>query len=190
MYTPAEMRARRSRRVERFGRVDHPAPDYRNSELGSLYSAIVYRTFVPVKWAPAYGRRVVGGQVALGERIRQRRREKGLRAIDLANDARISKTYLSDLEAGKATRPSAPVLARLADALGTTVADLLEEEAPTQDAVIPAALRALAEEEGLAEADVRMLAAVRWRGEQPLDLAGWRFLFEAIRRAVLRPGEP
>ena len=133
---------------------------------------------------------MLGGQVALGERIRQRRREKGQRAIDLANDARISKTYLSDLEAGKATKPSAPVLARLADALGTTVADLLEEEGPSQDAVIPTALRALAEEEGLAEADVRMLAAVRWRGEQPLDIADWRFLYEAVRRAVLRPDKP
>ena len=63
--------------------------------------------------------------MALGDRIRQRRADTGLSAAELARRAAISKGYLSVIERGGSVRPSADVLARLATALGTTIADLL-----------------------------------------------------------------
>lgn len=62
--------------------------------------------------------------------------------------------------------------------------DLLAQEQPLTGDSIPDELRQLADSEGLTSEDVRMLAAIRWRGRRPRSLADWRFLLEAIRRAV------
>ncbi|MFN8592032.1 MAG: helix-turn-helix transcriptional regulator [Thermomicrobiales bacterium] len=121
-----------------------------------------------------------------GERIKQRREEKGIPAVELARRAEISKGYLSELERGHAARPSGAVLYKIANVLGTTVADLLGEEIRPANSAAPAALRALAKEEGLPEEDVRMLANIRFRGEQPRTEDDWRFLYESIRRSIGR----
>lgn len=120
----------------------------------------------------------------IGDRIRQRREEKEQSLAALARQSAVSRNYLFKLERGLATNPSAPVLQRLADALGTTMGDLLAQEQPLTDDSIPDELRQLADSEGLTAEDVRMLAAIRWRGRRPLSRADWRFLLEAIRRAV------
>lgn len=120
----------------------------------------------------------------LGERIRQRRVEKGLTAASLARAADVSRNYISKLENGFAANPSAPILQRLADSLGTSVADLLGQESIQENEMIPLELQELAEQEGLTATDVAALAAVRWRGQQPRTLGDWRFLYEAIRRSM------
>jgi len=122
--------------------------------------------------------------VSLSSRLRQRRLERGLTAAELARAASVSRNYLSVLERGLATNPSAPILQRLADALGTGVDDLLDQAPLPDDVDVPEALKRLALIEGLTAEDVRMLAAIRWRGRRPLSLADWHFLLEAIRRAV------
>src|SRR4051794_20061436 len=114
--------------------------------------------------------------MTLGERIRQRREEKGISAVELARQARISKGYVSELESGRAARPSGTILFRIANVLGTTVADLLGEEIRPANASIPAALRTFAEDAQLPEEDVRMLAQIQFRGEQPQNADDWRFL--------------
>ncbi len=76
----------------------------------------------------------------LGDRIRQRRADTGLSAAELARRAMISTGYLSALERGQRPRPSAEVLDRLATALGTTIADLLGQEAQPRAATIPLSL--------------------------------------------------
>ena len=61
----------------------------------------------------------------LGRRIAFLRKEKGLSQVDLAADADMAKSYLSDLELGK-RNPSVLVLSRLAAALGTTLEELFK----------------------------------------------------------------
>ena len=124
--------------------------------------------------------------MALSDRIKQRREEKQISAIELARRAEISKGYLSELESGRAPRPSGAVLFRIATALGTTVADLLEQEVKPASRAIPRALRDLAERERLPEEDVQMLARIRFRGEQPATMEDWRYLYESIRRSIPR----
>jgi transcriptional regulator with XRE-family HTH domain len=124
--------------------------------------------------------------VTTGERIKQRREEKGILAVELARQAKISKGYLSELERGHAARPSGKVLFEIANVLGTTVADLLGEEIRPTSSTAPAELLAFAATANLPEEDVRMLANIRFRGEQPRTEDDWRFLYESIRRSIGR----
>jgi transcriptional regulator with XRE-family HTH domain len=105
-------------------------------------------------------------------------------ASELARRAGVSSGYLSKLEAGTAARPSGEVLARLASALGTGIPDLLELADPGPPPAVPDSLRRFAEREGLPTEDVRALAAIRFRGEQPKTPEAWGFLYEALKRAV------
>ena len=124
--------------------------------------------------------------MSLGERIKQRREEKGLAAIELSRQAEVSKGYLSEIESGGAPRPSGVVLFRIATALGTTVADLLGQEIRPATNSVSSALREFAEEAKLPEEDVRMLAQVRFRGEQPSTKDDWRYLYESIKRSIVK----
>lgn len=122
--------------------------------------------------------------MALSDRVRQRREEKRIPAVELARRAEISKGYLSEIESGRAPRPSGAVLYRIATALGTTVADLLEQEVQPATRDVPSVLRELAKTDGLTEGDVEMLAQIRFRGEQPATIEDWRYLYESIKRSV------
>jgi len=64
--------------------------------------------------------------MTLGNRIRDKRKAKGLTLQQLGDVFGISRSSVSDWERG-ATRPDPAKLVRLADALGTTVEYLLEE---------------------------------------------------------------
>lgn len=122
--------------------------------------------------------------MSLGTRIKQRREQKGIPAAELARLAEISKPYLSELENGHAARPSVAVLFRIAKALGTTAADLMGEEIQPTNGTISPTLREFAASEGLPAEDVRMLARIRFRGEQPQTPEDWRFLYESIKRSI------
>jgi transcriptional regulator with XRE-family HTH domain len=61
----------------------------------------------------------------LGRRIAFLRKEKGLSQFELAADADMAKSYLSELELGK-RNASVLVLSRLAAALGTTLEELFK----------------------------------------------------------------
>ncbi len=126
--------------------------------------------------------------MALADRIKQRREEKNLSATELARQANISKGYLSEIENVKegknAPRPSGDVLYRLATVLGTTIADLLEREVRPASRAIPPDLHTFAQEAGLPDEDVHMLAQIRFRGEQPRSVDDWRFLYESIKRSI------
>ncbi|HEX6513067.1 MAG TPA: helix-turn-helix transcriptional regulator [Chloroflexota bacterium] len=122
----------------------------------------------------------------LGERLRQRRSEKGVSAAELARQSGISKGYLSQLENGEpdATKPSAEVLFRIAQALDTTIADLMERETQPADNGLPQGLQDLAKSAQLPATDIKMLAQIRFRGRQPQSEDDWRFLYDAIKRAI------
>ncbi len=61
--------------------------------------------------------------VALGEAIRRRRTECAVSQQDLAIDAGVHRTYISDIERG-ARNMTVLTLGRIATALGTRTADL------------------------------------------------------------------
>lgn len=120
----------------------------------------------------------------VGRRIRRFREERGMSLSQLAQEAGLAKSYLWSLEnESSAARPSGEKLYEIARVLGVTMSDLLGREVllKERDIKVPAALREFADEEGLPEADVRALAAIRFRGEQPKTKERWRFIYDAIR---------
>jgi transcriptional regulator with XRE-family HTH domain len=122
-----------------------------------------------------------GGTV--GGRIRRFREDRGLSLSKLAEKAGVSKGYISALENDPAARrPSAETLYAVAAALGVTIADLLGRRVLAEPAAeIPESLLQFAAETGLPEADVRMLASIQFRGEQPRTSERWRYIYTAIR---------
>jgi transcriptional regulator with XRE-family HTH domain len=125
-----------------------------------------------------------GGKMALSDRIKLRREERGLTATELSKVAEISKGYLSEIESGQAPRPSGAVLYKLAQALGTTVADLLEQRVILTSHAIPKELGEFAVDAGIPEGDLEMLAQIKFRGEQPRTKEDWQFLYESIKRSI------
>ncbi len=67
----------------------------------------------------------------LGERVRARRHELGATLDDIAERAGVSRSMVSDIERG-AKVPTIIVLDRIAAALGTTIAHLLEVARPAR----------------------------------------------------------
>jgi transcriptional regulator with XRE-family HTH domain len=65
----------------------------------------------------------------LGEKLRDLRKERGFTLEGLADIAKLSKSYLWELENRDSQRPSAEKLTALADALGVAVSYFLEEDA-------------------------------------------------------------
>jgi transcriptional regulator with XRE-family HTH domain len=62
--------------------------------------------------------------------LRARRRAMGLSQVELATRSTVAATYITKLESG-ASAPQVDTVARLAQALGVGVADLLPDTAPT-----------------------------------------------------------
>jgi transcriptional regulator with XRE-family HTH domain len=126
---------------------------------------------------------------AIGLRIRSMRAELGLSLTELAEKARVSKSYLSTVENGTGSRPGAAVLHRLAEALGVTLADVLGRDVQATSAInVPKSLQEFARQQGLPETDVEMLAGIKFRGETPRDAASWSFIYRAIVMSVQNEG--
>ncbi len=123
---------------------------------------------------------------AIGKRIRKFREDKDTTAAQLAKDAGISRSYLSELENGTGNhrRPSANVLYALGKALGVSMSDLLGRPLIVESTSKPSSsLLRFAEEDGLAQADIEMLASIKFRGEAPRSSDRWRFIYQAIRNS-------
>jgi len=60
---------------------------------------------------------------AFGRNVRKRREQKGLTQETLAEKAELDRTYISDIERG-ARNVSMLSIARIANALGTSISDL------------------------------------------------------------------
>jgi transcriptional regulator with XRE-family HTH domain len=126
----------------------------------------------------------------LGHNVRFLRQGKGWTLNDLAEKSGISKAYISDLENGVAGKPNIQYVFAIANALGVTLDDLLDNAAPKRTASskrkqageeLPPGLKELQGEFNLSDAEVEMLAQVNFRGNRPKDKEGWRFLLEAIK---------
>lgn len=123
----------------------------------------------------------------IGLRIKRYRTERGMTATELANAAGVSKSYLSALEKGDGTqrRPSAKTLYALASAMGVAMSDLLGRPIITQiPSERPQSLLQFARQRNLPEADIDMLAGIRFRGEEPKTADRWSFIYDAIRNSA------
>lgn len=106
---------------------------------------------------------------------------------ELAKKAKISRSYLSELENGKGEHksPSAHLLYRIGKALGVTMSELLGKpliNAPAEEP--PASLLKFARESRLPKADVEMLTTIQFRGERPKTPERWKFIYDAIKASV------
>lgn len=118
----------------------------------------------------------------LGDRIKKLRGEMEISQAELARRADLSPAYLSELEGGQAKRPSGQVLLRLARALGTTIAIVLGDDVHPGSAPVAddASLLEFAKERGLSQADVNMLASIRFRGDPPRTTRRWSMIYDTI----------
>jgi transcriptional regulator with XRE-family HTH domain len=102
----------------------------------------------------------------------------------LADASGISKPYLVRLE-NQPSNPSLQLLARLAEALDVTVADLLggpRYRVDEHELLVPPLLRAFADEERLSSAEVRTLASIKFRkGDEPRSIQRWAYIYNSLR---------
>jgi len=123
----------------------------------------------------------------VGTKIRELREDKGLSLSELARQAGISKAYLSQIEAGKTTRPSGEALLRIASVLGSSVAALLGAQTVgyrKSEVMVSPSLHKFAKKEKIGRENMLMLARIRYQGKQPQTTEDWKFLYEAIKRSV------
>jgi transcriptional regulator with XRE-family HTH domain len=122
----------------------------------------------------------------VGARIKSFREQQGLSLSRLAEKAKVSKGYLWSLEnKPDSRRPSAETLYAIADALGVTMADLMGRRLLSEaEPDVPLSLREFADEAGLPETDVEMLATIQFRGDRPQTKDRWRYIYTAIRTST------
>jgi transcriptional regulator with XRE-family HTH domain len=121
---------------------------------------------------------------ALGRRIREERVKAGLSIQQLADLAGLTKAYLVRVETETAN-PSMDVVARIAEALDLTIADLVGGPVIRyvgDESEVPPSLRAFAEQARLSSSGVKMLASIRWReGEQPRTVERWQYVYRSLQ---------
>ncbi len=125
--------------------------------------------------------------MSLAERIRKLREDKELSLEELAIRAKISKTYLWELERDTegSKKPSADVLLRIATALSTTLADLMSlatVQIQNQTVELTQSLqdfqtRMASQKTPLSSDDLRDLASMKFRGGQPQTADEWHQLY-------------
>ncbi|MCU1399653.1 MAG: transcriptional regulator, family [Acidimicrobiales bacterium] len=119
----------------------------------------------------------------IGGRVRTLREEIGMSLGELETLSGVSKSYIWNLENKEQhQRPSGETLYALAKALGTTMSDLLGRQLLSAEATqIEPSLQAYADEAGLSDGDVRMLASIKFRGGSPQTSERWAFIYNAIK---------
>jgi len=63
--------------------------------------------------------------IRLGANIRKARKHKGIAQEDLAHTARVDRSYVGEIERGKAN-PTVKIIVRLANKLGVRTRDLFD----------------------------------------------------------------
>lgn len=132
--------------------------------------------------------------MSLAKRIREERERAGLTLDQLAEKAGVSKTYLWELENDPKglKKPSADILLRIAEALSTTIADLLALPSVRVDDTNVNVSPSLVEfrdlmkrlGEPLTDRDVSELANMRFRGGQPKTKEDWHDLYRLLKRSM------
>lgn len=122
-------------------------------------------------------------QENFGQRVREKRQKEGMSQVDLAEKVDISRNYLSQIERGEATNLSWQVKKKLADTLGIPIGEQLDESAILGR--LPTGLKEFADDKGLPEADILMLARLEYRGQKPTTPEQWKVLYNIIKTVIL-----
>lgn len=135
--------------------------------------------------------------MSVASRIRELREKQKLSLDELASKAGISKTYLWELEKDESgtKKPSADVLLKIANALSTTIADVMSlptVKVQQTQVEIPASLQEFRDRMALLDSplsteDVRDLAGMKFRGGQPQSVDGWNALYLILNTSADRP---
>ena len=134
----------------------------------------------------------------LGQRIVLLREGRGMSASELAEASDLAKSYLFKIERGEVLNPGIQTLTSIAEALATTVHDLLprtEKSAADADTVafemivdvIPDALREFLAEQAksgdpVPDDAMRALAVMRHRGRRPETKQDYAILYSMLKR--------
>lgn len=116
----------------------------------------------------------------LGRQVQMRRKKLELTQGELAEQAGISRNYVSLIERGEARNVSVNVLHDLATVLGTTPA-VLSGQSGWADTLIPPALREFAIQKDLGFGIVDRLAHLPMRGKEPQTAEEWEQLYDLVR---------
>ena len=116
-----------------------------------------------------------------GQTIRDRRRQEGLSQAVLAQQAGISRNYLSQIERGKATNLSWQLRQTLTSLLGIQEAELTANSELT---TLPTGLAEFAQRVDLPQDDVVMLSRLKYRGKQPNTADKWEMLYNVIKVTI------
>jgi transcriptional regulator with XRE-family HTH domain len=132
--------------------------------------------------------------MTIGQRLREKRREKTMTLKQLADAAGLTVTYLSDVERDR-TKPSLKTLGRVAEGLGITTTDLIagvDLLGAETDEALPPGLRELRDDpawrDQLNDDWIRTLVRLDYRGKRPQTKQDWRDVFLSLRR-VISPSE-
>ena len=136
--------------------------------------------------------------MSLAKRLRRFRESQGLSLDEVATRAKISKTYLWELEKDTSgeKKPSAEILLRIANVLSVTIADLLD--LPTvqlrETAIeLSGSLqefrdRMKRQRTPLSQQDLQDLALMKFRGGQPQTADEWQMLYLTLTRTTGKKG--
>jgi transcriptional regulator with XRE-family HTH domain len=134
-----------------------------------------------------------GAMATTGDRIRAIREARGMTQDQLADEAKISKGFLSEVENNKRNISSENLL-RIANVLGASVDYLLrgetKEQTQRQPVVIPPELSQAAGDLGISyaetletlEAHNSVIARRSNRGTKRLSVEEWKEFYRAIKR--------
>ncbi len=112
------------------------------------------------------------------DRVNEARMRSGKSQAKLADEAGISRNYLSQIERGEAQNLSWQVKTNLAEVLGISA----EDEDPEE---LPLGLKEFTEEYKLQPDDIAMLARLEYRGKKPTTPEQWKFLYKVIKSVIV-----
>lgn len=134
------------------------------------------------------------GKMTIGQRVREKRREKKMTLKLLAEATGLTLTYLSDVERDR-TQPSLKTLGRVAEGFGVSTTDLIagvDLLGNETEEALPPGLRELRDDpawSGQINDDwLHTLVKLDYRGKRPQTKQDWRDIFLSLRR-VIEPDE-
>ncbi len=118
-----------------------------------------------------------GPNLSFGDRVRAQRKAQKLSQQELAHQIGISRNYLSEIERGESTNLSWQVREKIAAALGLERVRTESGDRPD----LPPGLAEFAASAKLPPDDIRMLADLQYRGQQPSTPEKWELLYNVIK---------
>lgn len=132
--------------------------------------------------------------MSLAENIKKLRLQKQMSQPALAEKAGVSKGYVYVLESGEMDNPSLDILMKIATALDSTIAELIDEPrvaAAESRPDIPEPLQRFIRQRRkagrpLTEEDIISLAKTEFRGRRPETVEDWAYVYEFLQRTFDR----